>query len=697
MKKVINPSVKEIVLDDVIGLDTEFTTLDTKEANLVILSIANPKSKIIYGFDFNSNIYTDEEKKGIIEKIKHCSIVLAHNSKVDIGVIYSNTGILLRNFWCTMMASQLIDNGLGIPQKKESLKGTEFEGIDNVQYTENMIGGIKLMASPHSLVGCLKRYLNIKLIDSIDKKRLQRSFINMEKGKIPNKEQMEYACEDVHYLYDLYLIQLKHIKERELESQVKLENKLTPVLVKMEHRGCLIDKEKHKNNIKKWEKQLYETELKLDEIIRELSKDNIKVRGGVFTNLRKKEKLLQTALFEGFEKEVKNENINNVNYSSTKQLRELFERLEEPLPKDDANKVSFAEEPLKNYLTSYSTSKLKTFVELILKYREYSKLLSTYGANLLRLLDKNGRIRTNYTQCFTDTGRLTSSAVIKDELGLNLANIPKNPDCRAIFIPDDGYLFIDSDMTGQELVTVADYSKEPVLMKAFQEGFDHHSFLASVSYSNIFGEKTEIENSQKEIKIGNFTYKSKKLRDDHKAALFSKIYLGGPKRIQNILNEYLCNHITPNKRFKIAEKISEDLDNTLPELIKFLKSKVNDVKEKGYVTTTKLGRRRYFDNPENAYGDAANFDIQGTGAMSIKLSLILIDKWFEDKSKELNIKEEELGWITMSIYDQNLISLNKKYIELASEIQNIMAYSLTFFLTTLQGSSDLNIREYWGK
>lgn len=102
----------------------------------------------------------------------------------------------------------------------------------------------------------------------------------------------------------------------------------------------------------------------------------------------------------------------------------------------------------------------------------------------------------------------------------------KNKDIRKIFIPDNGYSFVDSDMVGQELLIAGDFSKEPVLLKAFQEGFDHHSFLASISYSIIFGQQVEIKNESENITIGKFTYNLKKLRDTHKSCLFSKIKFG---------------------------------------------------------------------------------------------------------------------------------------------------------------------------
>ncbi len=694
---IINPkNIDDIELPEIIGLDTEFTSLDTKTARLLVISISDFEKKNNYGFDVS--LYTREEILRLLKKVQACTLVLAHNAKAEIAIVFSNFGILLRNCWCTMMASQVVDNGYGYQIAKEKLAGTPFaDHSEKIYFTKNMVGGIEMMPSPHGLYGVIRRYLKISLSETMDKKRMQRSFINHPIGREISKEQMDYAVGDVEFLYPLYIKQLEFISARGMEKQIEIENKLTPTLVKMEHRGCLVDKEKHRQNIKDWEEKLFDIERKLDKMIWDLSDDFSSIRGGKYSNVRRKEKVLQTAFFEGHEKVITNENKNNVNYSSSKQIQEIFERINLPFPKDDDGKTSFGEEPLKMYTTTYPESILRPFLDLILEHREYSKLLSTYGENLLQLLDNDGRMRTNYTQCFTDTGRLTSSAIIKDYLGLNLANIPKRGDIRSIFIPDEGYSFIDSDMTGQELITVASYSKEPILVDAFEKGFDHHSFLASISYSIIFGQKVEIKNVSENIKVDRYTYDVKKLRDVHKTALFAKIYKGGAKRLLNVLSEYLCNHVAPSQRLGTAERISKALDDALPAMTKFLDKSIAFTKKNGYAITTKLGRRRYFDHPEKVYGDAANFDIQSTGSMAIKVALINIDAWYGKTAKYLNIKEEELGWISMSIYDQNLCCLNDEYIDLAPQIQQKMAEALTFFLDGMKGKSDLNIRKFWSK
>jgi DNA polymerase I-like protein with 3'-5' exonuclease and polymerase domains len=689
---IYNPQILDIELTPVIGFDTEFNDLDTKHAKLICFSITN-SNNITYVCDLRN--YTKQELVAFFNDVANLQTVICHNSKAEIGVVYSNIGVLLRNCWCTMLASQVIDNGYGFQVSKDAVIAEGYTlppdyTTGKLYYSLNMVGGIKYITSPHSLLGCLKRYLNITDTDKEHKKLMQRSFIDFNFKQDLTQEQLDYAAADTKHLIPLHLAEQKHIQERNLQNIINLENKLTPILIKMEFKGCKIDIQLHKQNINKWATELNNITKELDLIVVGLEE----VYPGIkkFNFNRDKTIINQMDLF-GLPKEILLGE-EAFNYSSTKQLTQLFEATQQPLPINE-DKVSFGEESLVFYITNNPQSIFVEFLNLLLKYREFEKLLGTYSEKVLDNLDGE-YIRTSYSQCWTDTGRLSSSE-IKEGRGLNLANIPKNPDIRKIFVPDEGFVFIDSDMTGQELVIAADFAKEPVLLKAFQEGFDHHSFLASISYSLIFGQQVEIKNANEIINVGGKEYNVKKLRDDHKACLFSKIYLGGPKRIQAILNAYLVNHVPPDERFNRCKQISNALDKTLKTLITFLKGKVDTTKQCGYTLANKLGRRRYFDRPAEVFGDAANVSIQGTGADAMKIAMINLDKFFETKAKELGVPQEEFGWLTLSIYDQVLCNLNTRYIAYKEEVAKIMGEALTYFLTTLQGSSDLNVRNYWGK
>lgn len=660
------------------GFDTEFSSLDVKEAYCAVIALYNYENNT--GYALACNHYTKEQLVFLMNRLQTVEILIAHNASVDVGVLYSNFGVLLTNVHCTMIRSQIIDSGLGFKMKNTGM-----------YYTKNMVGGIPQLPSLHSLLSCLQRYLNITLHESGYKKLMQKKFIGSTPETEITDEMLRYAAEDTIYLPKLFLAQEKYIKDRNLYKAVELDRKLLPVIIKIEQRGITIDTEKLDSFIQKSEQELHEVELQLDELLIELGVTNIK--------LRKDKEITQILDLFGNSKSVIVNNINIFNYNSSAALADLFKNLQLPLPQTNDGVESFNEEALLLYKhKDFVDQRINIFIDLLLKQRELFKLVTTFGKKLKQSLDSNNLLRTRYYQAVAATGRLTSVKIDKVK-GQNLANIPKNRELRACFVPRKGYKFVDCDMTGQEVAIAAAYSKDPLLLKALLEGVDHHSVLASATYSIIFKKPIEIQNKDIEIEHEGYTYNLQALRDDHKPVLFSKIYLGGAKRLLTVLNKYIVRHHPPEDHLTIAKDVSDTIDKKIPTLIKYLKSKVDFVQKHGYVETKMLGRRRYFDDPSKAYGDAANYEIQATGALAMKLAMYKIDRWFTRKEKELNMKPGELGYIVLTIYDQVVCELKQEYVDsLAPEIQQLMAESLGYFLDgVLEGKSDLNIRDYWGK
>ena len=689
---IINQKLEDIKLEKIIALDTEFNSL--RPISSFVLAISITSGGITYVIDRCK--YDDKEIIGLLSQIKDkCEIIVAHNAKIDCLVLYSNFGILLRNWFCTMLASQNIDKGYGVPAK------------GGWTITRNMVGGVFRQIKPHSLVSCLERYLGIKY--ELDKKNLQMSFTTHSIGEELSKEQLEYAGEDTKYLIPLMNKENKWVEKRGLSKCQIIDNALILVLTKMELRGVLIDQEKQIENILKWEDKLYEIELGLNKIL--VNKGFIEGTEGRQKRVTKRNNKFTIGDYIFDLKDRKKEFFN---YGSDKQLGDLFDYLGIPKPRDTKGETksgySFSEDNLKMYLVEHEVG-MEEFINLLFDYKEIDKKLSTYGEKLLECIDEDGRMRTSYGITTTDTGRLNSFAVLSKkkgdhrDSGLNLANIPKDNDLRNIFIVDEGYSFIDCDATGQEAILAADYSKEPLLVDAFTKGIDHHSVIATEAFKIIFkDEDFVITNEDKIVRIkGNkdqvFEYNMKKdLRQDCKNATFSKFYGAGKDRVYEYLNRYINNHHPLSEGSKVAGEISEAIDNCLPVLTKWLRGLVKETHEKGYIIGQKLGARRYFDNAKAAFGEIMNFPVQNAGAFNIKLALIRTDKYLQTKSKELGIKEEELGCIVLTVYDQNLVSIKDKYVDLVKDdIQQIMADSLTFMLSDLKGSSDLNITSKWEK
>jgi DNA polymerase-1 len=176
------------------------------------------------------------------------------------------------------------------------------------------------------------------------------------------------------------------------------------------------------------------------------------------------------------------------------------------------SEVLFAERNLpggkKNKGGGYSTNErvlrdlvsVDPVVEKILKYREVSKLLSTYVRPLPSYINKTThRVHGNFNQIGAVTGRFSSdkpnlqNIPIRDELGQSI---------RKAFVAEPGKLLISFDYSQQELRLLAELSKEPRLVEAFRTGQDIHSLTAA----DLFGiEIDEVTKDQRRVgKTVNF-------------------------------------------------------------------------------------------------------------------------------------------------------------------------------------------------
>jgi DNA polymerase I len=133
--------------------------------------------------------------------------------------------------------------------------------------------------------------------------------------------------------------------------------------------------------------------------------------------------------------------------------------------------------------------------EKILQHRKLYKLKSTYVDALPLLVNPDtGRLHTHYVQTGAATGRLAS----KDP---NLQNIPIREEegrrIRRAFVPAPGMRFVSADYAQIELAILAYLSKDPILLKAFEEGKDIHRQTAAL----IFG-VTEAEVTADQRRVG---------------------------------------------------------------------------------------------------------------------------------------------------------------------------------------------------
>ena len=321
------------------------------------------------------------------------------------------------------------------------------------------------------------------------------------------------------------------------------------------------------------------------------------------------------------------------NISSPKQLGEvLFERL--AIAKGKKNK------------TGYSTSAdvleklalLHPVPRLVLEYRKYSKLYSTYVVGLLAEIDpKDGNVHTIFKQSLTLTGRLSSTEP-------NIQNIPVRSEdgrlIRSAFVPSfkDGKL-ISADYSQIELRILAHVSSCKNMLDAFNNGIDLHASTAAAIYGV----------SQEEV--------TKDMRRMAKAVNFGIVYGMSAWGLAEEL------HILPYQANEFIEKYFE----IYPEIKTYLEEVVKNAKINGY-TETIFSRRRFMPEINSSNGalrqfaerTAKNAPIQGSAADIIKFAMIKVAA----KMKELNLKSK----LIVQVHDELVVDTSADEIDVVKNI-----------------------------
>lgn len=643
-----------IKFTEYIGLDIETNGLDPLVNDILLISLINEigEEVLLDTSKFNKSYFEE-----LFLKIQSANcVVIGQNLKFDLQFIYHKYGVLLTNVWDTQLMSQCIHNGRPFDHSLDEILLREL-GV-NID--------LELQSQNNN--------------NPIAKKDLQMSFVGMRVGQPFSKLQLYYAACDTKYLIPLYNKQKEQIHSLNLSIIQKLEHKLLPVLIKMELGGCRLDVGGWNTLIKNvWEPRLIQCKKLLDDELVRLSEITGITLPKKFSGERVPAEFVVYDLFGG-KKATVVEFGEVVNFSSPQQLVELFKIFKQvpPIKKDKEGNSSYStdEGSLKTYLTENPRSIMAPFIATLLDLREQAKLISTYGEEFLNKVDSNNYIHTSYSQCFTATGRLSSSSP-------NLQNIPKS-EIRKFFLADPGHVMITSDMSSAEVRIAADYSNEPLLLKTVLDGEDLHSKLATLSYSIIFGQRFVVSDSETSVIVKGHEFVPKTLRTVHKSVLFAKFYKGGAKRCYEILAKYI-NTFHAKDGIKIAQRISRTIDRALPVLSLYLSGLINDAQNMGYLRGSVFQRIRYFN--KDVYGDAANFPIQNTNAEANKVALIKIDEY---------LTETGYGRLVLNTHDEVACSVKEEYADVAAvKIKQIMSDSLGYFLKTVPGGASCNIAPYW--
>ena len=317
------------------------------------------------------------------------------------------------------------------------------------------------------------------------------------------------------------------------------------------------------------------------------------------------------------------------NINSPKQLGViLFEKMQLPGSKKTKTGYSTSADVLEKLAPE------QPIIRDILEYRTLAKLKSTYADGLLTCLDEDGRVRSTFQQTVTATGRLSSTEP-------NLQNIPIRMELgrliRKVFVPQDGYVFVDADYSQIELRLLAHMSGDEVLINAYNEAQDIHRLTASQVFNVPFEEVTDLQ------------------RRNAKAVNFGIVYGISSYGLSEDLS------ISP----KEAKKYIDHYFETYPKIKEFLDGTVAKAKEEGCVRTL-YNRRRPVPElsssnfMQRAFGEriAMNSPLQGTAADIMKIAMIRVDRRLRSMKSR----------ILLQVHDELLIETAPDELEAVKQI-----------------------------
>lgn len=333
---------------------------------------------------------------------------------------------------------------------------------------------------------------------------------------------------------------------------------------------------------------------------------------------------------EGIESQIYFMSGRKFNISSPKQLGEVLVEMGLPLKKKTKSGYSTNAQVLEELQDKHP------IIGLIQRYRQLTKLSSTYVDGLLKTVAGDGRIHTVFRQTETRTGRISSTEP-------NLQNIPVRTELgremRKFFVSEPGKILLDADYSQIELRIVAHICSDPTMIKGFTEGADIHTSTAA----QVFGLPEEMVTPE--------------MRSAAKAVNFGIIYGIGAFSLSKDINVSVYE----------AKKYISDYLHNFPNVEKFMNDTVEKAKRDGYVTTM-FGRRRYVPEltASNKMMQAAgrriamNTPVQGSAADIIKIAMVKVYQRLRDEVPDARL--------ILQVHDELIVECDVKDADAAAKI-----------------------------
>lgn len=334
---------------------------------------------------------------------------------------------------------------------------------------------------------------------------------------------------------------------------------------------------------------------------------------------------------EGLEQQIYFRAGKQFNIASPKQLGAvLFEDLGLPSGKKTKTGYSTNADVLENLRDK------DPIIDMIIMYRQYTKLQSTYVEGLLKAVSADGRIHSVFKQTETRTGRISSTEP-------NLQNIPVRTELgrnmRKFFVSESGRTLIDADYSQIELRILAHLSGDKNMQESFISGKDIHTSTAA----QVFGMPEDMVTPE--------------MRRAAKAVNFGIVYGISAFSLAKDIDVSVAK----------ADRYIKSYLSNFPKVKEFMDKAVADAESKGYSETI-FGRRRYI--PELAaknkniqsFGKRAamNAPVQGAAADIIKIAMVKVFRRLRDEKLDAHL--------ILQIHDELIIEASEKDAARAAQV-----------------------------
>ena len=547
----LNDLVETLSTQEIISFDTETDGLD-REAKLCGLSFSwQPKQGVyvpVRSPQPENHLDTDTVLAALKPILENPALPkCGHNLKFDTSILIRN-GVKLQGVaFDTLLASQLVD------------ARTPSHNLDT----------LALLHLEHKMISFEELTRDANDATSADEAAEPGGLFEAEGARqktideVPLAQATVYAAEDADITLRLYQFLTPKLEALGITELVReIESPLAPILAEMEYNGIVCDKAELERQSGVIEKLVDARQKEIHEIV------------GYPFNIDSPSQLVQI----------------------------LFEELGfKPVKRTRGGKISTDVTVLEALSLREDVNDPKTSVpRLIIDYRQYRKLQSTYLAQLQNAIDeRTDRIHTHLYQLTTATGRLKSD-------GPNLQNIPVRTEIgrqlRRAFRAPEGHKLICADYSQIELRILAHFSEDESLLETFTQDLDIHTAVAS----QVFEVPAELV--------------TRELRDKAKTINFGIIYGVSPTGLSRRIK---------GMTVKEAAALIDDYKTRFPGIDRFLQQCVQQASDHGYVSTL-TGRRRaipeiYSTNrSQRSLGErlAINTVVQGSAADLMKAAMV---------------------------------------------------------------------------